>query len=242
MGFDPIIFGITIGKIVGGYGDAVRPWLSPLCHAAILLVIVLLARQRNRAGRIFTGYFLLNYIWLFGAIGLYASIQLYRQAGPVYLTAYGATPVLLAVIVFLLIGEWRSPRTDWNRQNTPLWRWLIALPMMAWAFYYPAWRFDGSGFDWNLTQLLNGNYGLMGCPVTLMALSLLFLCYPRVNPHLYRVLILYAVMLGGAMVLVGYRTDIPFFIMGLICLAHMAAQGLKRRANRADTSGDARQD
>jgi hypothetical protein len=149
--------------------------------------------------------------------------------------------VLLAVIVFLLIGEWRSPRTDWSPHHIPAWKWLIALPMMAWAFFYPAWRFDGSGFDWNPTQLLSGNYGLMGCPVTLMVLSLLFLRYPRVNPHLYRVLILYAVMLGGAMVLIGYRTDIPFFFMGLFCLAHMAVLGFKRRTDKADSSNGAQQ-
>lgn len=242
MEFDPVVFGITIGKIVEGYGDAVRPWLSPLCHVAILAVIFLLARSGNQFRRVFTGYFLINYVWLFGAIGIYATLELFRQAGPVYLAMYAATPVLLAVIVLLLIGEWRNPRTNWDLREAPAWRWPVALFMMAWAYYYPAWRFDGSGFDWNPVQLISGNFGLMGCPVTLMALSLLFLRYPHINPHLYRVLILYAVLLGGAMVLIGYRTDIPFFFMGLFCLAHMAISGIMRRTGKVDITAGGRQD
>ncbi|MHC1781551.1 MAG: hypothetical protein AB9891_02100 [Anaerolineaceae bacterium] len=231
MGFDPIVFGITIGKIIEGYGAAVRAWLSPLFHIAILVLIVLLARRGNRFKRFFTGYFLLNYIWLFGAIGVYATVQLYRQAGPIYMAVYAATPVLIAVIIILLFNEWRYPRNDFNFRGVSLWRWVLAVPMMAWSYFYPAWRFDGSGFDWNLAQLLNGNFGLMGCPVTLMALSLLFLRSPQVNIHLYRVLILYAVILGGAMVMVGYKTDIPFFLMGLLCLLDLIITSFRDKKN-----------
>ena len=218
MEFDPTVFGITIGRIIETYGAAVRAWLSPLFHLGFLAVIFLLITKGNRFRKAFTLYFLINYIWLFVAIGIYASIQLFQQAGPGYLAVYGATPILLVVIIALLISEWRKQQNNFDLSQVPTWRWVVVVPMMLWGFYYPNWRFDGSGFDWNLGQLLFGNFGLMGCPVTMLALSTLFLIYPRVNRHLFQVMTMYAIMLGGAMVAVGYKTDIPFFALGVISL------------------------
>ena len=218
MEFDPIVFGITIGRIIETYGAAVRVWASPLFHAGFLVMLYLISSKGDRFRKAYTLYFLINYVWLLGAIGIYASIQLFQQAGPVYFGVYSATPVFLVVILLLLIGEWRNSRNHFDFQQVPKWRWAVAVPMMLWGFYYPNWRFDGSGFDWSLSQFVSGNFGLMGCPVTMLALSILFLVYPRVNRHLFQVLTMYGVMLGGAMVAVGYKTDIPFFAMGIISL------------------------
>jgi hypothetical protein len=239
MEFDPTIFGMTIGRIIETYSAAVRVWASPLFRVGALGMLFLLLRYQNRFRRAFALYFWINDLWLFGAVGIYASIELFRQGGPVYFAMYSATPVLLLVILLLLYQEGRQPRSDFAFPETPLWRWLIAVPMLLWAFFYPNWRFDGAGFDWNPAQLVTGNFGLMGCPVTLFALSLLFLRYPRVHQPLFRVLTLYAVLLGGAMVAVGYRTDLPFFAMGLICLALMLGTRMMNGSMRSSTSASA---
>jgi hypothetical protein len=47
---------------------------------------------------------------------------------------------------------------------------------------------------------LFGAYGLMGCPTTMVALSLLFLKYPAGNRRLFDLLTAHAVFVGAAMV------------------------------------------
>jgi hypothetical protein len=80
--------------------------------------------------------------------------------------------------------------------------------------------------------LLFGAYGLMGCPVTMVALSLLFLKYPAGNRTLFNLLTTYAVMVGAAMVALLYVPDIPFFFLGLASVALIAKTTVLVRLRR----------
>ena len=65
------------------------------------------------------------------------------------------------------------------------------------------------------TELLFGAYGLMGCPTTMVALSL-FLKYPAGNRRLFHLLTGYAVIVGAAMVALLY--DLTFHFSSLVWL------------------------
>jgi hypothetical protein len=68
------------------------------------------------------------------------------------------------------------------------------------------------------SELLFGAYGLMGCPTTIIPLTLLFLKYPKTNKPLYYALMMYALFIGAAMVALQYVPDIPFFFLGVASL------------------------
>jgi hypothetical protein len=86
--------------------------------------------------------------------------------------------------------------------------------------------------------VLFGAYGLMGCPTTMVALSLLFLKYPAGNRRLFHLLTAYAVFVGAAMVALLYVPDIPFFVLGLASLALIVATKIKDRSARTAINHD----
>ena len=69
----------------------------------------------------------------------------------------------------------------------------------------------------------------MGCPSTMVALSLLFLKYPAGNRPLFYALTAFAVIIGLFMTLLHYWPDIPLFVMGLASLGLIIVTRLKER-------------
>jgi hypothetical protein len=94
--------------------------------------------------------------------------------------------------------------------------------------WYPPHIF-GVRLVWDPAELLFGAYGLMGCPTTMVALSLLFLKYPAGNRRLFHLLTAYAVFVGAAMVALLYVPDVPSFILGLASLALIVSARRKDR-------------
>lgn len=224
-------FGKTIGQLVGEYRSAFA-WVALIWHVSTLALLYLIFRYGNRYRRVFAAYFALNYVWLVAFVGVWMSVGLYERMGITALAVYGATPVFLLIILYQWYRELRNPRLDLNFRNIKKWRLLIAVPMLVWGFWYPPYIF-GVRLVFDPSELLFGAYGLMGCPVTLVALSLLFLKYPAGNRTLFNLLTAYAVLVGAAMVALLYVPDIPFFFLGIASLALIVWTKVKGRRGAA---------
>lgn len=205
-----------MGQLVAEYRHMFA-WLAVVPHIVFLALFGLILRHGNRYRKAFTLYYILNFIWVLVFVGGWFSIQLYQRMGLAALAMYIGTPVLLCVILYQWMQEWRIPRLELNLSGISRWRWVVALPFILWGFWYPPYEW-GVGLVFDPRELLFGAYGLMGCPTTLVPLALLFLKYPAGNRPLYHALTAYAVIVGLAMVALKYVPDIPFFFMGLIAL------------------------
>ena len=196
---------------------ATYAWLAPLPHVATLLLLYAILRHGQRARKAFTLYFLITYTWGVIFVGGWFSVQLYRRLGLPALGMYGATPILLLLILYQWAQELRTPRLDLDFTRFDKARLLIAVPALIWGFWYPPYEW-GIGLTFDPRELLFGAYGLMGCPTTMVPLSILFLKYPAGNHGLFYALTAYAVCIGAAMVALRYLPDIPFFFLGLASL------------------------
>jgi hypothetical protein len=229
-------FGKTLGHLVGEYRTTFA-WVALVWHLSTLAVMYLVVRYGNRYRRVFAAYFAINYVWLVAFVGIWMSAQLYARMGAVALAVYGATPVFLLIITYQWFKELRVPRLDLDFRGIEKWRLLVAVPMLVWGFWYPPYIF-GVRLVWDPAELLFGAYGLMGCPTTMVALSLLFLKYPAGNRRLFHLLTAYAVFVGAAMVALLYVPDIPFFVLGLASLALIVATKLTDRSARTSINRD----
>lgn len=210
-------FGRTLGQLVDEYRTGFA-WVALGWHLATFAVLYLVLRHGNRYRRVFAGYFALNYAWLVAFVGIWMSVELYARMGAVALVVYGATPAFLLLILVHWWGELRHPRLDLDFRGIEKWRLFVAVPMLVWGLWYPPYIF-GVRLVFDPAELLFGAYGLMGCPTTMVALSLLFLTYPAGNRQLFHLLTAYAVFVGAAMAALRYVPDIPFFLLGLASLA-----------------------
>jgi hypothetical protein len=224
-------FGKTIGQLVTEYRTTFA-WVALLWHLSTFALLYLIFRYGNRYRRAFATYFALNYAWLVAFVGVWMSVGLYQRMGMVALAVYGATPVFLLIILYQWYRELRNPRLDLDFKHIEKWRLLVAVPMVVWGLWYPPYIF-GVRLVFDPAELLFGAYGLMGCPVTMVALSLLFLKYPAGNRTLFNLLTAYAVMVGAAMVALLYVPDIPFFFLGLASLALIVRTKLRGRKGAA---------
>ncbi|PVZ06279.1 hypothetical protein [Actinomycetospora cinnamomea] len=212
-----IEFGKTLGQLVGEDRVAFA-WVALFWHLAAVVVVYLVIRYGNRYRRLFAAYFALDYLWLVGFVGIWVSVELYERMGAVALAVYGATPVFLLVIALQWLRELRAPTLDLDFRHIEKWRLLVAVPLAVWGFWYPPYIY-GVRLVFDPAELLFGAYGLMGCPTTMVALSLLFLVYPAGGRQLFHLLTAYAVFVGAAMVALLYVPDIPFFALGVASLA-----------------------
>lgn len=209
-------FGIFMGQLVAEYRTMFK-WLAPIPHLATLLLFFYIGRYGQRSRKFFSGYFLVNFVWLLIFVGGWFSIRLFVQIGPAGLAMYGATPVLLTLILIQWVKEFQNPRSELDLSGVSIWRWLLTIPFIIWGFWYPPYEW-GVGLDFHPRELLLGAYGLMGCPSIMVPLGILFLKYPRGNQSLFHLLTIYAICIGFAMVMLKYLPDIPFFLQGLVSL------------------------
>jgi hypothetical protein len=177
--------------------------------------LYLVFRYGNKYRKLFTIYFALNWLFLFGYWGVYA-IFYWSGIGIPYLATYILTPVLLGLIAFHWIKEIFNPKFDLNFKDIKGYKY-IALLIMVWGFWYPTYIY-GHGFIFSLKDALLSNYGLMPCPTTMVVLGLMTLKYPKVNKSLYNLFTAYALFLGTATVTTGWFPDIPFVILGIYSL------------------------
>lgn len=83
--------------------------------------------------------------------------------------------------------------------------------------------------NFDSSELLFGAYDLIGYPTTMIQLSLLFLKYPKTNKPLYYALIMYALLIGAAMIALQYVPDIPFLFLGVASLGVVISTKLRHR-------------
>ncbi len=210
MTFNPAVFGEGFHVFVQSE-YAVFGFLSPIFHVLSLILLVLTAVFGNRIRRLFTVYFTVGWMFLFGYWGIYG-ILYWLEIGWVYLAVYCAAPVLLCLITCQWIHEVFRPSLDLDLRFG--WRLAAVLPILIWGFWYPSYIY-GTGFVFNPKDLLFSYYGLMPCPTTMVVLSLISVNYPRGNRRLYHLMSAYALFIGGATVASGWLPDIPFVVLGL---------------------------
>jgi hypothetical protein len=206
-------FGMLMGRLVAEYRSTYA-WLALIPHLVFLVLFYLILRYGNRYRKAFAIYYTLNYVWLLIFVGGWFSVKLYQGLGFKALAMYGGTPPMLLLILYQWIREWRSPRLDLDLTRVSAWRWVIAIPIIIWGFWYPPYEW-GVRLIFDPKELLFGAYGLMGCPTTLVPLAILFLKYPAGNRPLFYALTAYATIIGLAMTALLYVPDFPFFFMGL---------------------------
>jgi len=220
-------FGILMGQLVAEYCSTYA-WIAPLPHLATLLLLYLIFRQGNRTRKALTIYFILDYIWLVIFVGGWFTFQLYQKLGFMAVVTYGGTLPLLLLILAEWVQELRHPRLDLDFTRVNTWRFLLAIPILLWGFWYPPYIW-GIGLSFDPKELLLGAYGLMGCPSTMVPLSLLFLKYPAGNRLLFYALTVFAVIIGFFMTLLRYWPDTPLLFMGLASLGLIIQTRLKGR-------------
>jgi len=217
MSFDPSVFGQGFHRFVALEFQLFGGWLAPLLHGLSLVIILLALWRGNRVRLLFTLYFTLNWLFLFGYWGVFGVVY-WAKIGIVYLFAFIAAPILLAFITINWIRELFLKRIDLDFTHIKKRRWMI-LPILLWGFWYPAYLY-GQGFSFRLGDLLFSYYGLMPCPTTMVVLSLFTLTYPSGNRTLFNLMTAYAIIIGTATVLTGWLPDIPFIMIGIygLCL------------------------
>ena len=216
MFFDPSVFGLSFHKFVEAEFAAFGAVLAPLLHIVSYVVVLLVLWRGNACRRLFTVFFTLVWLFLFGYWGVYAVVY-WSQIGIAYLACYIAAPVMLALIAFSWIRELFQNKLDLNFRGVPKWRWAV-LPVLLWGFLYPTFVY-GQGFTPRVSDLLFSYYGLMPCPTTMVVLSLLTLRYPKGNRTIFHLMTAYALIIGTATVLTGWLPDIPFILIGVYSLA-----------------------
>jgi hypothetical protein len=224
-------FGKAMGQLIAEYRNGYT-WLALVWHVSTLALLYLVFRYGNRYRKAFAAYFTINYVWLFAFVGVWMSVALYQRMGIIALATYGATPLMLLIILYQWYRELRNPRLDLDFKNIEKWRLFIAVPALLWGFWYPPYEW-GVRLIFAPAELLFGAYGLMGCPTTMLALSLLFLKCPAGNRQLFYVMTMYGVFVGAAMVALLYVPDIPFFFLGVASLGLILSTRLKGRRSAA---------
>lgn len=215
MQFDPQNFGEGFHFFVEQERALLVNSLGLILHLGTFIMLFLVFRFGNRYRKVFTAWFALNWLFLFGYWGVWATIYWWGK-GLTYLAAYAATPVLLGLIARTWIRELLHPSTDLDLRSLPRARFVV-LPILAWGLWYPAYIY-GEGFAFSFRDLLFSSYGLMPCPTTMVVLGLLTMKYPAVNKRLYLLFTVYALLIGTATVLSGWLPDIPFIVLGIYAL------------------------
>lgn len=226
MNFNPVVFGESFHQFVQRETELFGNSLGVVFHIFTLILLFLVFRFGNRFRKLFTIYFSINWIFLFGYWGIYGIIY-WSGVGIPYLAVYSLTPILLGLIVFFWIKEIINPSTDLDFTPTPGLRFLVLL-ILVWGLWYPSYIYD-EGFVFGFKDLIYSNYGLMPCPTTMVVLSLMTLKYPSVNKSLFKLFTVYALFIGTATVISGWIPDVPFIILGIYSLLLIIMSMIKIR-------------
>jgi hypothetical protein len=218
MVFDPKVFGEGFSRFVQMEVNIFAIPLSIILHIATLIILYLVFRYGNKYRKLFTIYFGINWLFLFGYWGIY-SIFYWFNIGISYLLTFIITPILLGLIVFCWIKEIQNPKFDLDFKKVNKYKFLV-LSILIWGYWYPTYIY-GHGFAFSIKDFVLSNFGLMPCPTTMVVLSLMTLKYPKVNKSLYLLLITYAILIGTATVISGWLPDIPFIVLGIYSLTLM---------------------
>jgi len=217
MHFDPSVFGQGFHQFVALEYEIFGDWLAPLMHVVSFIIILLALWRGDKVRLLFTAYFTLNWLFLFGYWGVFAVVY-WAKIGTVYLLSYIAAPILLAFITINWIRELFLRKIHLDFTHIAKQKWIVLL-VLLWGFWYPSYLY-GQGFSFNVGDLLFSYYGLMPCPTTMVVLSLFTLTYPKGNRTLFNLMTAYAIIIGTATVLTGWLPDIPFILLGVygLCL------------------------
>jgi len=229
-----VIFGRTFHDITEQYINGIGAFISPIFHISAFLIILLSIILGNKVKKIFTIYFLINYIWLFGYVGIYMTILFFKVMGYACFMFWGMIPILLFIITFFWLKELKDNRIDLDFKKIKITR-IIVIPVIIFGYWYPTYVY-GSGFKFIPKDLLFSFFGLMPCPTTMVALGLLLLIYPNVNKPLVYSLTIFAVCVGTAQLFIRFVPDYPLAIIGYYSLIIIIIEKIKLIINKRKSS------
>jgi drug/metabolite transporter superfamily protein YnfA len=156
-------------------------WLGPIFHIATILIVLLIAVQPARMGRVLAAYMGLNYL----VIAFVQTMATTAKYGFVLQTGgFIADSILGAVWIVVAIRG----GLDTSFKNV-VWHRYLLLPLAVLAFWSP-WTLSGAAIIPNFDPLLlltSPDYGLTYCLTTPVFLFLLILFYPNINSFAYRI-------------------------------------------------------
>ncbi|MFX1245748.1 MAG: hypothetical protein ACFE8F_12405, partial [Promethearchaeota archaeon] len=183
-------------------------------HLVTLLLLGLLLRYSQQAGRITAVYF--------GGLFLFQAITQNIAVTPTYgLAILTGNLVIIAIAGMFWFWEAYRPRTDFSFRRLPLWRYWV-VPFVVLAYWFPV------GPDllpyFHPFLLLTSDFGVMFCPTAPLVIALLTLYYPRVDVRLLRVTSLVGFLIGcfnilSAFVMPGYTLWMLFLHTPLIFIS-----------------------
>jgi hypothetical protein len=153
---------------------------APIFHILTILMIILIAWQPAKMGRVWAGYMGLNYL----IIALVQTMGTTEQYGFVLHTG-GMVMYVVLGLVWLVVAIRNELHTSFRSVS---WQHLLLLPLAILAFWAP-YTASGNGVQPNFNPLLllvSQDYGLTFCFTTPIFLFLLILFYPQVNVLAYR--------------------------------------------------------
>ncbi len=145
-------------------------WLYPLLKVIPIILALSILLWGNKMARLLSLYAALSYV----LIAFLQSVSFTPEYGLGICTGHLAISLCVAAA---WLGEAKSPRNDLSRKP-PLWKYWVVAPALL-AFWGPTNPVTGLP-DFNLTYLLTSG-ALAFCAMTPFYLSVLTLCYPRVN-------------------------------------------------------------
>jgi len=161
-------------------------WLSPIVHAATIILLIALYRHGPKIGRIADAYF--GILFLFFAFS--QNIALTENYGLAVVTG---NLVLVLIVGLFWMWEVFRPRNEYVFQRLPLWRYWV-IPFSILAFWFPL-NPDASP-NFSPLLLLTSSFGVQVCPTAPVVIAILTLIYPRVNRYILTVTSFVSLLIG----------------------------------------------
>ena len=189
-------------------------WLSPIVHAATIILLVALYLYGNKLGRITDAFFAI--LFLFFALG--QNIAVTENYGLAVVTG---NLVIILVVALFWIWEVYRPLNEYVFQRLPLWRYWV-IPFSILAFWFPIHPDASPNFTPLL--LLTSDFGVMFCPTAPVVIAVLTLVYPRVNKRLLNVTSFVSLLVGlfnvmALFVMAGYTLYVLILHIPLILIS-----------------------
>jgi len=154
---------------------------APIFHVLTILMIILIAWQPAKMGRVWAGYMGLNYL-------IIALVQTMGTTGQYGFVLHTGGMVMYGVLglVWLAVSIRNELQTSFRSIS---WQHLLLLPLAIFAFWAP-YVASGNGVRPDFSPLLllvSPDYGLTFCFTAPIFLFSLILFYPQVNMLAYRI-------------------------------------------------------
>ena len=186
--YDPRQSVDLIGQVLSAPLINAFPGLMPLAKIATVVLVVGVLVHGNKMRRAFNVYMAVLYL----ALALFQTAAITDTYGLVIISGNMALGLIVAMV---WIWEVVARDNDFGTRERPWWRWWMA-PLAVVSLLAPV---DGRTMspDFSPVRMLTNEAGLTFCMMTPVALAVLTLFHPTVNPVVLRILSFAGILLGA---------------------------------------------